>query len=1713
MNLSTAKAAIRLFVVSSFILLMSFSKGVVAQTAARPDRGFMPNGSYSVSDIEQISLQNGNLGLTIPLASLPPIAGGNLSWTINAHYNSKIWNINRQEYIGERSDGSNVYYVVDTPELSDQANWRISGQYEIDIREASFDFAYQLPPVADEPDYSLMVNYNWYRVVLRMPDGAEHELRPLDYSPFAGGKEFLYGYYNATPYTHGAMRYYSFDGSYLFATVTSYNNWTVYLPNGTKVVQTTDGIQRIQDTNGNKIKIYTDANGTHYQDEQTGREIRYKLEAGNQGRVYYKTVGNVEKYIAINFGESTVQGQLYRVNDWIPYQFNFNPCTHHQEIYTAIPVIREIVLPQTEPGVTRKFTFTYDSDSTETASNPLVRFSCSGPSQTYVRTASKGWGFLSRIETPSGAKIDYKFDLNSTHLPFGTDELADVSITEKKVDHDGTIDTWTYAIGDTGGQVTNPDGSTVAESTFAHFGGMGSAFGKSGLSYRSTRPFTKIERHWTHLAFSGASMSSPNGNVDFNSVVDFEYTTLTDASGNNLKMSAKAFQYDFNGNLKQTTEYDWFDPALVSRDASGVPTGVPGSAVVLRTISNTYYNPALTSTSGNVYAKRSLATGTPLILSALQQSTIGPAITQLSYDGQSYGIAPTVGNVTSQSVWVNVDNKWITSSQTYDAYGNLATKTDPRGKVTQFFYDDSTHALPNRVVVDPQNGTGTQTNTTAYDFATSQVTSQTDPNGNITTVDYTNQLLAAVDPFARPGITYGPTISSQRQRVTTTYLDNARQVIQATDLTTPNDKLQKTRSTTDQLGRVTLTEHTEDGTNYTISSSKVYQQMGKITFSANPKRSGAATTDGWSRTTHDTAGRVVEVAYFSGAAQPPSTGTNGNWTGSATTSYDANFTTVTDQAGKLRRSVVDALGRLVRVDEPDASNNLGTTSSPVQSTSYTYNVLGDLLTISQGAQTRTLTYDTLSRLRTANNPESGTLTYTYDDNGNLLTKQDARSVTTTMTYDALNRPTAKTYSDGTPRVDYFYDTQSLPAGAPTFNRGHAKGRLVAVTYSGGSAGTYRGYDERGLIVRQYQQTDSINYLVEAAYRLNGSIQSQTYPSVPGAADRRTVTYTPDNAGRLASLSAAATTYAPAASVGSVTYTAPGTVSSETYGNTLVHAVNFNSRIQPSEIKLGTAGNPVSVVSIAYNYGSTNNNGNVQSITYSGGGLSYTQSFGYDSLNRLTTATENSGANWSQTNGYDRYGNRWISLGGGSQNLYFTASNNRITGSSYDAVGNLLNDGAHSYTYNAENKISKVDNVNAYVYDGEGQRVRKFIGENLRFVYGLAGELLMEFNGATGTLTKEYIYGTSGLLATIEPTAVNSNGTRYTTSDRLGSPRVVTNSGAAVVSRHDYKPFGEELGAGVGGRTTGMGFPGTSDGVRQKFTGKERDTETGLDYSGARYYTSGQGRFTGADPLLSSGIIYDPQTWNRYSYALNNPLKYTDPLGLYVFSPDLGGNKTDDELRAEAKTEKEKKQVEQIIKKRDQIRNALKAAREALQNPTLTPAQRAKLERAVNSYGEFNDGKNDNVVVGLVAKKGDAPNAALGNKDGLIHVEFDLEAKNRNLTVTIAHEGSHVADYQAYLAALVNEPEVAAVLNLQLYFTEDRAYTVSSYMAQALGLKSYYPEKMGADQLWNSGWKENEREVKRSTGISRTNPWGFREQGGLVTPNFGPRMSTITNKRY
>jgi len=278
-----------------------------------------------------------------------------------------------------------------------------------------------------------------------------------------------------------------------------------------------------------------------------------------------------------------------------------------------------------------------------------------------------------------------------------------------------------------------------------------------------------------------------------------------------------------------------------------------------------------------------------------------------------------------------------------------------------------------------------------------------------------------------------------------------------------------------------------------------------------------------------------------------------------------------------------------------------------------------------------------------------------------------------------------------------------------------------------------------------------------------------------------------------------------------------------------------------------------------------------------------QSYTYDSLNRLESATEmvSTTQSWKQTFSYDRFGNRnfvenqtsFPEIIEANRKLYNPTVNkdkNRFNvnqGYDYDAAGNVTKDASNQkFVYNGENKQTKVETVDAngnviavngeYYYDGSGRRVKKVVGnETTIFVYNASGQMIAEY-------------------ATTAPTTPKIS---YLTSDTLGTPRINTNTSGAVSARHDYMPFGEEI-IGLGGRSSSNDYQ--ADYIRQKFTGQLRDTESGLDYFNARYYSSFQGRFSSIDPInITNQRLADPQRINLYVYVRNNPLKFSDPSGM------------------------------------------------------------------------------------------------------------------------------------------------------------------------------------------------------------------------------------------
>jgi RHS repeat-associated protein len=278
------------------------------------------------------------------------------------------------------------------------------------------------------------------------------------------------------------------------------------------------------------------------------------------------------------------------------------------------------------------------------------------------------------------------------------------------------------------------------------------------------------------------------------------------------------------------------------------------------------------------------------------------------------------------------------------------------------------------------------------------------------------------------------------------------------------------------------------------------------------------------------------------------------------------------------------------------------------------------------------------------------------------------------------------------------------------------------------------------------------------------------------------------------------------------------------------------------------------------------NGDFLSVTDTvNGNWAYT----YDDFNRLRTAvaTNGQGCSWD----YDQYGNRW------HQNPYqgscnapmfsFTGNNNRIDGYTYDATGNLLNDGVHNYTYDAESRIIQVDggNTASYVYDAEGKRIQKTTGGTaVDYLYDLDGHQTTEV-GSGGTWNRGEVYAAGLHLATYW----NST-TYFDFADWLGTERARVNLSGQVCETVSNLPFGDDQ----------VISGSCSDSSSMHFTGKPFDSESNLGYFGARNYASSSGRFLSPDfiNLTNERLMSPSNTLNKYTYAHNNPLTLVDPDG-------------------------------------------------------------------------------------------------------------------------------------------------------------------------------------------------------------------------------------------
>jgi len=544
-------------------------------------------------------------------------------------------------------------------------------------------------------------------------------------------------------------------------------------------------------------------------------------------------------------------------------------------------------------------------------------------------------------------------------------------------------------------------------------------------------------------------------------------------------------------------------------------------------------------------------------------------------------------------------------------------------------------------------------------------------------------------------------------------------------------------------------------------------------------------------------------------------------------------------------------------------------------TYYTYNLLGDLAQVVQGSQSRTFVYDALSRMTSRIVPESGTtqLYYTNVD-GTLCSGDpslvcrvnDARAITTTNAYDAVNRVASVSYSDTTPQVQYFYDQSSY--GGLTITNG--KGRLTGM--SDGSGSSAWSYNLLGEIVTERHTISGVSKNISYAYNLDGSLASTTYPG------GRVLTAAYSNAKRLVSLNDGGHNY-----VTSVVYAPQGTLASLVYGKTgtfpgITESYTYNNRLQlNNQLATSTAG---SVLNLTSGFpASPGNNGEITSVV-NNLDTGRTQSFAYDPLHRVISAQSQATSGpdcWGQSFGYDRWANL-LSVNVtkcSALSLSVTATNNRLTGTgfNYDATGNMTADGINSYTYDAAGNLASAAGV-SYSYDGNNLRVKKSNGT--LYWRNFMGDTVVE-SDLSGTLTNQYMFFDGKRVARAD----SSGNVFYYFSDQLGSTRAITNSAGAVCYSADYTAFGGEIS-----------FSNTCP-QNYKFTGYERDQESGLDYAIFRSYSSRLGRFMQPDPAgLDATNPTNPQTWNQYAYVLNQPCNLIDPLGLRctIFIFGVGDNK-------------------------------------------------------------------------------------------------------------------------------------------------------------------------------------------------------------------------------
>jgi RHS repeat-associated protein len=1090
------------------------------------------------------------------------------------------------------------------------------------------------------------------------------------------------------------------------------------------------------------------------------------------------------------------------------------------------------------------------------------------------------YGALASITEPTGGTISYTYQIyqppcvqtGTSPIPF----LLEVMSRSVNANDGSGAHTWNYSWGSPV-DITDPMGNDTLHTITALAGSCSYYETQTQYYQGSSSSGTLLKTVATTYNYAHNPDSLSPILLEMNVVPTSITTTwaLDDAVSNVAMTYDSGFSFTggygtgtgIYGNVVTKSEYDY-----------GIGTGTWGP--LLRKTLTTYEVPGDSSYVANnlvrLPASRSVQNG-----SGVQQ-----ALTMYAYDEYAVSTSgvtnqhntsppdnPYRGNQTSVHKWQNgsavatpncaisVSNGYLTNYTAYYDTGMPYYSTDSCGSqigdskhTTDFAYSSAYFGAYLTGVLNPLN----QQTTSTYDLNLGSLLTTTDPNNQSTTFTYD---------------------ASTGRQIEAQYPDGGQTNFCYTDIpgyscsnSTPPFGVIVTRKITsaitetqtayvDGLGRYSQSQLNSDpsGVDYVYI---LYDADGRKYYVSNPYRSTSDSSYGITYYIYDALGRTTKVTQPDGSI--------------VTTAYCGNTTLVTDESGHWRRSTTDGLGRIAEVDEPNSttaqvnSNACPGTGDPIWATTYGYDALDDLTSVTQGgSRSRSFAYDSLKQLTSASNPESGSFAYKYDADGNVVTKLDSRPVTTTYAYDVLNRMIGKTYSNGDPPVTFTWD--QVQSGY------YNVGRRTSMSDGAGSESI--NYDPMGREWKEQRITNGVTENTTYTYNLDGSTWTLTYPS------GRVITYSYNAAAQ--PLSAVDTTNNISYAINAY-YAPDGSLAQLQNGTNVITTHIYNDRFQPCWV-FATTGSALAwqptqtsctstaspagnILDLKYNFNLSHDNGNLIGITNNRDNTR-SQSFTYDQVNRIVTAetSATSGANcWGESYSYDQWANL-TNIGAVSgytgctqENLSVTATTNNqlsATGFSYDAAGNMLTDSSNTYGYNAESEIKSAAGVN-YTYDGDGNRMEKSSGKI--YWYG-AGTAILDESTSSGSITDEYVFFGKMRIAHRD---VNNN-IYYYAQDKLGSTRTLVEAGqTSPCYDADYYPYGGERDVV------------TTCSQNYKFEGKERDTETGNDDFDARYYSSRIGRWLSADwSAVPAPVPYadlaNPQTLNLYAMVKDNPETFAD----------------------------------------------------------------------------------------------------------------------------------------------------------------------------------------------------------------------------------------------